>query len=94
MDTPLSVRFDAKYNKNISQYESNIFPKETNAITKIGVFRPKKFLVKCDGHGKMGFTKFEDPYETIKKFSKLKEEGRITKEEFEKTKKKILDDMT
>lgn len=71
-------------------YDANVFPAETNKIAKVGMLRPKKFLVKCNGKGHMVFDKLEDPIEQIKKLSRLRDKKIITEEEFEHKKKELL----
>ena len=93
MDLP----FSAKLNIGLSHkgehitYDSDVFPKETNKTKKIGTFKPKTFLIKCDGNGHMIFAKLEDPLEKIEKLAKLKDKNIITQTEFEEKKSKLLD---
>ena len=93
MDFPVAGKVNVDFiSKNIkTTYDTEVFPKETNKVTKIGMFRPKKFLIKCNGKGHMTFDKLQDPLEQIEQLSQLKDKLIITDEEFEQKKKELLD---
>ncbi len=59
MDFPVTGKANVNLHRKDMKitYDANVFPAETNKITKIGIFRPKKFLVKCNGKGHMTFNK-------------------------------------
>ena len=92
MGLPLSGRAYVGYERkdvNVA-YDADVFPKETNKITKIGRLKIKKYLVKCDGNGHMSFDLIQSQVKHIEELAKLRERGILTNEEFQKEKKKLL----
>ncbi len=93
MDSPISAKFNigaTREDKTLT-YDTNVFAKEYNKTKKVGNIKPKTFFIKCKGNGHMDFTLLEDPINTIKKLSKLRDDGMITNEEFEEKKKELLE---
>ena len=88
---PVDIKANiSREDKNIT-FDSNVFPKETNKIKKVGTIRSKTFLIKCNGNGHMDFENLSESTEIIKKLNKLRKDGIITDDEFESKKKKLLD---
>lgn len=72
--------------------DGNVFEPETNKVTTIGIKRKKVWLM-CDGQGNMRVRSLEDPLKTIEQLSKLKDKGRITEEDFQRVKTRLLDQL-
>ena len=71
-------------------FDSKNFPPCTNKIEDVGLVRKRKYLIKCDGYGHMGFVELKSPLQILEELAKLKDKGIITDEEFERKKSEIL----
>ena len=93
MDWPLSGKASVKHERNDVNitYDANIFPRETNKIIFTGRIKKKLLAVVCDGNGNMRFDLIQSPAQRIKEFAKLRKDGVITDEDFQKKKKEILE---
>ncbi len=87
---PVNVDLKASYKKSIITVDSNILPPEVSKVAPVGAIHRHTYLIKCDGNGNMDFHHLEDPTKTITKLGKLRDEGRITDEEFKQTKQTLL----
>ena len=73
------------------KYDSNVFPRECNRMIKIGWWRKRWFMVKCNGDGTMSIVL--KPTQTIEEVYELYKKGMITKSEYEAKKKELLDSI-
>ncbi len=62
-------------------------------MVKLGWINKRNALVKCLGNGKMNITMIEDPIKKIERLAHLKDTGKITSEQFEKVRSKLLDEI-
>jgi len=85
------IRFAYQRTEEIKTYDYKNFPPRTNKIETIGTIRKKKFLVECDGQGRLRFVELKNQVKIIEELSKLVKKGIITPEEFEQKKKELLD---
>lgn len=73
--------------------DSNIFKPETNKVATVGLIRPKMIWFMCDGQGKMDARYISNPRKELKQWAKLRDEGIITEEDFQRVKTALLDQM-
>ena len=92
-NSPFPVNIDLSSTREDSTIttDSNVFYPEVNKIVARGRIRKERFWVKCDGGGRMDFIRIADPIKEIERLGKLKDMGLITDEQFEKTKRSLLD---
>lgn len=74
-------------------YDSDVFPPFTNKTKDVGRLRPRTFLIKCDGHGKMGLQEILTVPERLEKLVKLKDKGLLSQEEYDAKRKEIVSDL-
>lgn len=77
-----------KFNRNP---DLTTFPKETNVVSDLGVTNKVQLLIRCMGEGKFEVTYMKDPLQAIKELGKLRDDGVLTDEEFQREKDKQLD---
>lgn len=85
-----SVNLGLSHESSTTTVDSNIFPPEVNKIVTKGI-RREKFWIKCDGMGHMDFQYIVDPIKGIEQLGKLRDKNLITTEQFEQSKKILLD---
>ena len=92
IDSPFAVKANlAALLKHVTvTTDSNVFPPETNKVSKVGILHPKKMWFVCDGDGNMYVRTIGNPIEQIRQLNNLKDEGLLTPEEFEDVKKRLL----
>lgn len=71
-------------------FDANVFPREVNKLSDLGMTNKRKMLFECNGKGKMRIRPARDPIDTIRELDKLREEGKITEEEYAASKKDEL----
>lgn len=59
----------------------------------MGKIRRKSFLIKCNGDGTITHTFLQTPSQRLETLNKMLKENLITQEEYDQTRKKILDDF-
>lgn len=87
---PTGVNLNLSHEDSTQTIDSNIFQPEVNKIVTKGI-RREKFWIKCDGNGNMNFQHITDPIKEIERLGKLKDQKRITEEQFERAKNILLD---
>ena len=73
--------------------DSNVFYPEVNKVTTIGVLRRKKYWVLCDSQGHVYGRWIDDPIKTLERLATLKNKGKITEDDYQRAKKKLLDQL-
>ena len=71
-------------------FDSHVYPPETNKISTLGVIRTRKVCVVCNGKGSVAIQPLDVPAE-VERWRRLRDDGTITDEEFERQKKKLMD---
>lgn len=70
-------------------YDSKVFPRETNKIESVGIIRPRKICVICNGDGTTDIKPLDKTAE-IERLGNLLKKGMLTDDEFASAKKKYL----
>jgi len=86
----------ASWKKNIQEniFDSKVFPVGSNKVETVGIINKKTFVITNEGNGKVKFRELLTSDEKLKKIKKLFEEGRLSSDEYNSYKRKILDEMT
>lgn len=89
--SPFSVdaSLDASTRHTTTTVDANVFPPETNKVTRTGLTR-KLIWLKCDGRGNMYGRRLEDPIDTLKRLDKLRKNGTITEVDYQRKKDELL----
>ena len=74
-------------------FDANVFPREANKLSDLGMTSKRKMLFECDGKGKIRIRPVRDPIDTIKELDKLRREKKITEDEYAAAKKAELDKL-
>ena len=72
-------------------FDANVFPREVNRLSDLGMTNKRKMLFECNGRGKMRIRPVRDPIDTIRELDKLRKE-KIT-EEYDAAKKAELEKL-
>lgn len=82
--------FDLSRKTKTLTFDSNVYPPETNKISTLGVIKPRKVCVVCNGKGSVTIQPLDVPAE-VERWCRLRDDGTITDEEFERQKKRLMD---
>lgn len=74
-------------------FDANVFPREVNRLSDLGMTNKRKMLFECNGRGKMRIRPVRDPIDTIRELDKLRKEKKITEEEYDAAKKAELEKL-